>query len=79
VTTENGDYVLSFEPDHVGIWSVQASWVGDSGHSESNSSIQEFTVVEEPEPEPESGGIPGFYMEAILAGLVLFYLSRIHY
>ena len=79
VTTENGDYVLSFEPDQVGVWSVQASWMGDSGHSESRSTIQEFTVVEEPEPEPESGGIPGFYLEAVLVGLVLFYLSRIHY
>ena len=77
VTTGNGEYELSIEPDQVGIWSVQASWVGDSGHSETSSALIEFTVVEEPEPELEPEGIPGFYLEAILAGLILFYLTRI--
>ncbi len=74
VTTENGDYVLNIEPDQIGAWHVQASWAGDSGHSESSSVLHEFTVVEESEPEPN--GIPGFYLEAVLAGLILYYLYR---
>lgn len=76
VTTGNGEYELSIEPDQVGIWNVQASWIGDPGHSETTSALVEFTVVEEPEPEPEPEGIPGFYLEAVLVGLAIYYLNR---
>ena len=74
VTTEDGDYALDIQPDRLGVWEVQASWKGDSGHKESSSEVTQLSVVEE--PEPENGGIPGFSTEAIIVGLILYYLKR---
>jgi len=64
VTTDGGNYALDFQPDQLGEWEVQSSWIGDSGHGESSSEVKTITVLEE--TEPENSGIPGFYIEAIL-------------
>jgi len=74
VTTDDGNYVLDFQPDQLGEWEVQSSWIGDSGHSESRSEVRTLTVLEE--TEPESCRIPGFYIEAILVGLLVYYLKK---
>jgi len=74
VATDDGNYVLEFQPDQLGVWKVQASWIGDSGHGESRSEVKTITVLEE--TEPENIGIPGFYLEAILAGLIIYYLKK---
>ncbi|MFA9436554.1 MAG: hypothetical protein ACEROO_05415 [Candidatus Bathyarchaeota archaeon] len=77
VTTDGGNYVLDFRPDQLGEWEVQSSWIGDSGHSESSSEVKTITVLEE--TEPENSGIPGFYIEAILVGLLVYYLKKASY
>jgi len=74
VATDDGNYVLEFQPDQLGVWKVQASWIVDSGHGESRSEVKTITVLEE--TEPENIGIPGFYLEAILAGLIIYYLKK---
>jgi Tol biopolymer transport system component len=74
VSTDDGNYVLDIHLDQLGVWDVQASWLGDSGHSESSSEVKIITVIEE--AEPEIYGISGFYFEAILVGLFLFYVIR---
>ncbi len=78
VVTDEGSYVLDIQLDQHGVWEVQASWEGDSGHSESTSEVIEVTVNEEnePEEEPEVNEIPGYYLEAILLGLLVYYLKR---
>ncbi|MBT7913101.1 hypothetical protein HN588_04245, partial [Candidatus Bathyarchaeota archaeon] len=79
VVTDEGNYVLDIKPDQHGVWEAQASWEGDSGHSESTSEVTEIIVREETEPEePESeaDGISGFYLEAILLGLIVYYLKQ---
>jgi len=78
VVTDEGSYVLDIQPDQHGVWEAQASWEGDSGHSKSTSEVKEVTVNEEnePEEEPEANGIPGYYLEAILLGLLVYYLKR---
>ena len=81
LTTEaDGGYHHSYEPSEPGMWRVEASWDGDSGHHASRSQSIEFSVIEsEPETEEssEGGGIPGFPLEATIVGLMLgigFYL-----
>jgi len=74
VTTDGGNYALDFQPDQLGEWEVQSSWIGDSGHGESSSEVKTITVLEE--TEPENSGIPGFYIEAILVGLLVYYLKK---
>ena len=51
---------------------MEASWLGDAGHSASESGPVEFTVIEtavDDEGEAPSGGIPGFPLGSIILGL----------
>jgi hypothetical protein len=61
-TTSKGNYSDAYTPNADGLWSVTASWDGDSTHEGSTSTIQSFTVNRSP-----IGG-PGWTEEIIIIG-----------
>jgi Tol biopolymer transport system component len=67
VPAMDGKYSYQLDVNEVGKWSVEASWMGDAGHTEAGDSI-EFNVVESPEP---GGGVPGFSTASIMLGVLV--------
>ena len=65
----DGAYTDAFEPSDEGLWSVEASWEGDTGHNPSASGTLEFTVTEPKRELGGEGGIPGFPWELTMLGL----------
>ena len=74
-TDEYGEYSVSWKPVVAGSWTVLASWVGDAGHGEGESSPVSFTVKPEttvPDiPEDSNGGIPGFPLSSIISSIII--------
>ncbi len=78
LSEEEGLYSYSLTPEETGEFKVQVGWKGDKGHHPATSDVIKINVQEElepPETEPEETGIPGFTLQSLAAGLVLFYLA----
>lgn len=71
ITDVDGKNSDVFTPSGIGSWTVEASWLGDVGHSASESGTVEFTVFEAvaEDEEAPSGGFPGFPVGSITLGL----------
>ncbi len=72
VPVVDGKYSYEIAANETGQWSVEASWMGDSGHTDIDNAV-EFNVIASTEP---GGGVPGFSAASILLGLLFafFYL-----
>jgi Tol biopolymer transport system component len=80
-TDESGEYSVSWKPTRSGSWTVIASWEGDAGHRDAESSPVSFTVNPEvtvPDtPEDLNRGIPGFPLFSVLSAMaVVLFLNR---
>jgi len=76
-TGSDGSYSDSYTPDATGLWSVTASWEGDSTHSGATSSVKSFMINLKPFIETPLGiATVGLGITVVVVAAVVFVLRK---